>query len=135
MSCSQASSSTFLPFQAHQQDQGSRPCHRASLRSVPPQQPPATAGGPSLSAGAPHPPGKNPTLPPWNVCYWRDVAQGKQQLLTGDPGNLRQRLKRRKAGDQRDPPEVCLLVPLQEAEFALRLLLALKAKAPIPLLS
>lgn len=42
-------------------------------------------------------------------------------------------MKRRKAGDQRDPPKVYLLV--QEAEFALRLFLALKAKVPTPLLS
>lgn len=92
--------------------------------------------GPSLRAGAPQTPRENPTLPLWNVCYWRDVPQGKQQLLTGDPGNLRERLmRRRKAGDQRDLPKVYLLVPLQGAEFAPRLFLALKAKVPTPLLS
>lgn len=69
---------------------------------------------------------ENPTLPS-GVCATGRCATGK----TATPSwNWRKRLVRR--GKQRDPPKVHLLVPLQEAEPASRLFLALKAKVPTP---
>lgn len=84
---SQGSPLAFLPFQAHQQDQGSWPCHRASLRSVPPQHPPAAAGGPWLSAGAPPTPTTAPHFPLECVLLER-CASGKTAAPNCRPRGL-----------------------------------------------
>lgn len=78
----------------------------------------------------------HPLLPQQPHTSLWNVPQGKQQLLTADPGDWRKHLeKRRRAGDQRDPPKEHLLVPLQQAELAWRLFLALEVKVPTPAVS
>lgn len=84
-----------------------------SVPQCPTSAPPATAGG----WGTPNS-RESPTPPLWNVCCWKCVPQGTEQLLTADPGIVRMRrdlMKRRKAGGQRDPPEVYLLVPRRQS--------------------